>query len=300
MRQCIQLIRASRCHRFYSRPASASSTRQIQILENGSVEAFRNEAFGPAIPRRLPLGSLSFPAVHKWFTLPTSTSSHVNLNANYFEAFGGSTVPLEMIDKSKEGTEAFFQTIQSPLQYFVKWIQDAEPDSSIQLYLAQAYLSDLPQALRDDIPTPDVVLRAGKGDVYASSLWMGLPPTYTPLHRDPNPNLFVQLAGQKTVRLFNPEIGTEIFNGVQKRLDRNASAFIRGEEMMSGEERSLLEEVVWNTDQTTSSIQQHLYEASLCGGDALFIPKGWWHSIKGRGNGVNASVSLLVPRKSSL
>jgi hypothetical protein len=33
---------------------------------------------------------------------------------------------------------------------------------------------------------------------------IGHPPTYTPLHRDPNPNIFVQLAGEKVVRLLAP------------------------------------------------------------------------------------------------
>ena len=292
MRQCPRSIRVLKCPRFYSTVALARPVKQVEILKSASIEAFRNEAFRPAVPKRLPTGSLSFPASHKWFTQSTSASGHVGLDADYFERFAESTVPLEMIDTSKRGTAHFFQTLQTSLQFFIKWTEEAKSDSSIQLYLAQAYLSDLPQALQDDVPTPELVLHAGRGDVYATSLWMGLPPTYTPLHRDPNPNLFVQLAGKKTVRLLDPETGAAVFHDVQRALNRNASSSIRGEEMMNGEERSLLEDAIWLADQTVSSVQQNLYEASLCGGDALFIPQGWWHSVKGKGNGINASVSV--------
>lgn len=59
------------------------------------------------------------------------------------------------------------------------------------LYIAQSNISHLPEPLSQDLPVPDIVKHAGKGDIYNSSIWLGLQPTYTPLHRDPNPNLFL-------------------------------------------------------------------------------------------------------------
>jgi len=124
--------------------------------------------------------------------------------------------------------------------------------------------------------------------VYDSSIWLGQAPTYTPLHRDPNPNLFVQLAGKKYVRLFKPDIGRAIFARVQESIGGSASATMRGEEMMQGAEKKALDVEVWQDDAHYAS---SAWEAELDGGDALFIPKGWWHSIKGVGNGMTGSVN---------
>lgn len=157
-----------------------------------------------------------------------------------------------------------------------------------RLYIAQAPLNDLPRELGDDIPQPDIVKYSGKGDVYDSSIWLGLEPTYTPWHRDPNPNLFCQLCSSKVVRLLPPSAGDRIFRDVQMQLGSSGSSRIRGEEMMQGPERHLLHEAIWG-ESATADIQ----EAELDAGDALFIPKGWWHSVKsGSGDGrLNGSVN---------
>jgi mannose-6-phosphate isomerase-like protein (cupin superfamily) len=55
--------------------------------------------------------------------------------------------------------------------------------------------------------------------------------------------------------------------------------------MMEGPERDALDEVVWGEGQREG------YEALVGPGDALFIPKGWWHSIKSVGSEVTASVN---------
>lgn len=173
------------------------------------------------------------------------------------------------------------------------------PQPITQLYIAQASLSDLPPALKDDVPAPDLVKHAGRGDVYDASLWLGLEPTYTPWHRDPNPNLFCQLASSKIVRLMAPSGGERIFREVQTELMKrrqgqssstHASSRIRGEEMMQGPERELLHSAVWEDGQKDSGT---MHEAHLGAGDMLFIPKGWWHSVKSvHGDGrLNSSVN---------
>lgn len=156
--------------------------------------------------------------------------------------------------------------------------QAEEPSRRLrQLYIAQSHLADLPGELSRDLPAPRVVAEAGRGDVYASSVWLGLEPTYTPLHRDPNPNLFVQLRGSKAVRLLPPRDGDAVFRHVQERLGRwGGSSRIRGAEMMEGPERGLLHDAVW------AEPGWPLREAHLGPGDALFIPKGWWHSVRSR------------------
>jgi hypothetical protein len=63
---------------------------------------------------------------------------------------------------------------------------------------------------------------------------------------------------------------------------------MRGEEMMQGKEKEVLEDVVWNS---RNDVSGECWEAELSSGDGLFIPKGWWHSIKGVGTGMTGSVN---------
>jgi ribosomal protein L16 Arg81 hydroxylase len=109
----------------------------------------------------------------------------------------------------------------------------------------------------------------------------------TPLHRDPNPNLFVQLAGSKKIRLMKPDAGRDLFARVRAS---GSHANMRGEEMMAGDENARLEDAVWNEESALGEDVQG-WEATLESGDGLYIPLGWWHSVRGFGVGVNASVS---------
>ncbi|KAK5956282.1 hypothetical protein OHC33_002858 [Knufia fluminis] len=209
---------------------------------------------------------------------------------------------------SESGGSVTFDRINAPLRVLLSHIDSKsnERTDTQSIYLAQHDLRDLPQVLQDDLPTPDLVKLAGKGDLYSSSLWLGRSPTYTPLHRDPNPNLFVQLAGTKVIRLFRPEIGDAIFDHMTKLLHQPQaekglpaehhprSASFRGEEMMMGRERSLLHDLVWCESldgRDNSAVLQHAQQARLGMGQVLFIPKGWWHSVKGIGDGVTASAN---------
>lgn len=112
----------------------------------------------------------------------------------------------------------------------------------------------------------------------------------TPLHKDPNPNLFVQLAGRKRARLFSPEFGREL---MCRYSGRGAGQRFRiGDEMMVGKQKEDLEAAVWSE---TNGFEIEGFETELGAGDGLFIPKGWWHAVKGVGEGgVNASVTLPV------
>lgn len=165
------------------------------------------------------------------------------------------------------------------------------------LYLAQASLPSLPKSLQDDLPTPAILNSPPlRGDIYDSSIWMGYTPTYTPLHKDPNPNLFVQLAGSKKVRLFPPDVGLDIFRHVKRELAKRGEAkpgspAMRGDEMMMGLEKEMLHGAVFDD---TSRFGSLAVRVGLAPGQALYIPKGWWHSIIGYKQGINASVSCLL------
>jgi hypothetical protein len=185
-----------------------------------------------------------------------------------------------------------FHAFNAPLELMMKASRSTLGQARITsqlpgLYIAQAQIADLPQALQDDLPLPDLlrdIRKPGKVDIYGANVWMGTPPTFTPLHKDPNPNLFVQMAGKKKVRLLEPVKGKKVFDDVQRMVGASASAQMRGAEMMQGPERLALRDAVWGENADA-------HEVTLGPGDALFIPEKWWHSIKSAGVDFNASVN---------
>ncbi|KAE9377132.1 Clavaminate synthase-like protein [Stipitochalara longipes BDJ] len=295
------------------------------------LSEFRKRAFIPDTPLLITgdgtastakdgtLSHQSFPAAQKWFTHEPGFDSRsvLTLSEQYLSRFQDTILPYELtIDSNGKSLEEYinwtqakdnerqelatylikllsesenrtFHRFHAPLSLFLQACRATPPHiPRPRLYIAQAQISDLPKALQDDLPTPRIAKEAGKGDIYDANIWMGIPPTYTPLHKDPNPNLFVQLASSKRVRLFEPSIGSKIFRDVQARIGQYGFASFRGEEMMEGPERDTLDEIVWG-----NTGQREGYEATVSPGDALFIPKGWWHSINSMGSDVTASVN---------
>lgn len=269
---------------------SQASVRAVKRLADSNIDTFRDEAFNKCIPALLPSGyARHMPAIHKWFTARDINRPQVELERAYLSAYAQTMLPMEIYHNDT------FQQVQLPLSFLLDHASGKPgtgDKSRASVYIAQASLSDLPVAMQSDVPTPSLVTLAGRGDVYASSLWLGMAPTYTPLHRDPNPNLFIQLAGVKRVRLLPPEVGSKVFAFVQNQIGGASHAAFRGQEMMAGEERRILEQTVWeSTASSDIPFMSELSECELNAGDALFIPKGWWHSIKGVGSGMIGSVN---------
>lgn len=297
--------------RYIVQTANTRKLQSVPTLPSWDLDTFRERAFIPQLPTLLPPDvAKQPPAFQTW--LETSGQLRI-LRFDYLRRYENAIVRLELTRKDNKGTETF-ERFNAPLKLFLDSmqhqsaaveaeakaeVQPASPSysfSKLQLYLAQSPISDLPEPLQADITVPDLVVRAGKGDLYDANIWIGLPPTYTPLHRDPNPNFFLQLAGTKAVRLFPPDVGRAIFDAVQAKLGRDGSAVFRGEEMMQGAEREMLEQAVWGDggealELLLHGIQRHGFEAMVHEGNALFIPLGWWHSIKGVGTGVTSSVN---------
>ncbi|KAL7962267.1 hypothetical protein V8C34DRAFT_271303 [Trichoderma compactum] len=303
----------SQAHRASSRAVTCANgpTSSVPGAMGGLTfeESFKTERpFLFADSKSSPTHSL--PAFHKWFTRDDQNTSL----SPYMDPFLQWDFPYELIKPANRGSGAiallhdslykqdaagqdlaaalqtaaaetshqhqFFQ-LYAPLRLLVRALefnkaQRLKANPSVQLYIAQSLLPDLPDALQSDVPAPELIRRVGKGDIYSSSIWLGTEPTYTPLHRDPNPNLFCQLCSSKVVRLMPPERGLELYNSVQKRLRRLGNSRIRSTEMMEGEEREMLHSAVWGDEPTATDAQ----EVTLRAGDGLFIPKGWWHSIR--------------------
>ena len=281
---------------------STARWRPLGLLKDGSVQTFREKAFVPSKPALLPKAYfIALPCIQGWFRIDQDETRGLSLNYSYLAGFGHVTVPLEFTANqaftspstalSANRDEDFFHRAEVPLAIFLEWTKSATLETSERFYLAQAPFASLPEELKADLPTPEIVEKSGTGDIYDANIWMGIPPTYTPLHRDPNPNLFVQLAGDKIVRILPPETGDKVFARVQKALGRLDSAAFRGEDMMKGKEKRLLEDQIWDDDSVLNDASEAGYEAHVGRGDGLFIPKGWWHSVKGVGEGITGSVN---------
>ena len=318
-------------------------------------------------------------AFRHWIQPRLRDKGPFELNYDYLQQYGDAIVPIEQTTwcgPEQKQVESF-ERFEAPLSLFLEWTKAklTEPETfypNRSLYIAQCDISSLPQPLQDDLPTPLYVdfpkprphmsgeknrkWKDVETDIYGSSIWMGIPPTETPLHKDPHENFFVQLAGTKRVRLMQPDQGDMVLHLVRKACakmegGRAAVGGLRGEEMMVGPEREFMDEVVWDApglQQTLEEfeklgVRQHpnivkeevnkdeedeeevedaegesgedagaadgvrgelplnrAYQLDLNAGDALFIPKGWYHSIRGLGdhrNGVNISANWWFRRR---
>ncbi|KAJ7168183.1 hypothetical protein C8R43DRAFT_141245 [Mycena crocata] len=143
-------------------------------------------------------------------------------------------------------------------------------DGDTPLYLAQHSLLMQFPALRADIEVPDYVYAAlprppgceeppANDEQLVINAWLGPKNTVSPAHTDPYFNMYVQVAGRKTVWMAPPEssdgmyatgntAGVDVFSPDQR--DRPKFLGVRG---MTG---------------------------SLGPGDLLYMPAGWWHAMR--------------------
>lgn len=278
----------------------------VNTLREVSLDAFRS-GFVHAQPMLLPRylqGHHTLPALEKWFLHPTiEHPRRSHLNRLYLGAHGDSAVPVEWTRYGPlvgdRRPVIGFSRAELPLRTFVETLVDRVEGPQDQkfgqcvdgsFYLAQCPIQSLDPRLQEDLPTPDFVQRAGRGDIYENSIWLGLAPTFTPIHKDPNPNFFLQMAGCKEVRLFTPELGLAIVHEALQHLRRGSSTRL-DDGMMQGEQREVLYQLAWESERVNDSDQ--VFEATLVLGDGIFIPKGWWHSLRGVGGGMNGSVRRL-------
>jgi len=272
MRQILDLLRSTHLHA-YVRMAPLQRLPLCASTAPKVLHAWTTPCIFPTAHF-----AATIPAISTWFN---ASSSPPDLNIDFFtKTLNSSRLNNPVTVEST--APGHFERIQIPFSLFLHYLSlPTKPDNLPNLYLAQTpLLEEFPELKTSFEPEPAFV-RAGKGEVYSPNVWMGRSETVnTPLHKDPNSNLFVQLAGKKSLRTFSPDTGRRIFEQLGYTVDR-----FRGEDMMVGDVKERVERAVWDEEQEGGM------EAEVGVGDGVYIPQGWWHAIRGVGVGVNASVN---------
>ena len=150
-------------------------------------------------------------------------------------------------------------------------------------YMAQVSVHALPEAARqlfaERVPT---LAPAGIPPPYRTNVWLGPIGTVTPAHRDPYPNIVVQLLGAKVVRLYTPG-------------DAGMYPFERGASLQTNTSRVDVEAAEIDPQFAAFAERRKDDErvVTLAPGDALHIPRHWWHHV--RATSVSATVNFWWP-----
>ncbi|KAL7465266.1 hypothetical protein ACHAXS_005593 [Conticribra weissflogii] len=166
-------------------------------------------------------------------------------------------------------------------------------------YLAQ---NELFAQVQHDVPLPYFCHHSndpgfkdlGEGKIYHTMIWMGPGNTISPLHYDPLDNLLIQTVGWKRVLLFPP-------NGYDNQPRGGDAIRQRDGGNRDVSEKIPFEGALWQyagvdgNQYNTSAVDIEQpdfkkypdfalaptpYECLLGPGDAVFIPKKWWHHVR--------------------
>ena len=140
------------------------------------------------------------------------------------------------------------------LAEFISLLQGDKP-----CYLNQASIRDYPD-LNAEIDIPSLSL----GRIYALNLWVGNK-TRSGLHFDNADNLFGQFYGRKRASLVSPESSKSLY----PFLDCPSKSQVN------------LDTPDFKRHPNSKKIE--VWEYELSPGDALYIPRGWWHHICSEG-----------------
>ncbi|KAF8820404.1 histone lysine demethylase JMJD5 [Cardiosporidium cionae] len=221
--------------------------------------SFQDQFYLPQQPALLLEAMHSSPAFHKWN------------NFDYFRQVAGRrTIPIE-IGKlyTEEGWTQKLMTLNEFLDRYVE--NDAAEEVA---YLAQhPIFQQIPQLAEDIIP-PDFIY-CGLEDMEnpLQLLWLGPKGTISPLHTDHYDNIFAQIVGVKYLRLYPPNASESIYPYKEGPLT-NTSQIQWDLHALDTKAYTSIESKFPNF------LKAGFFEVILTAGDALYIPKGWWHFVK--------------------
>ncbi|CAI4228660.1 unnamed protein product [Auanema sp. JU1783] len=240
-------------------PISLEHSKNISIQQHDlSDEAFYEQYGLPNLPVHIRNLVQSWPAFTKW-------------NFEYLnDVMGHRLVPIEIGTKYTE--DGWSQKIISANEFFGK-CNESSGDEGIH-YLAQHRLLDQIVELKADITTPSLCTVTGASEEDTEkNLWIGPQGTVSPLHTDPRHNLFCQVYGRKFLRLI-PPTDTEHVYPIQDGILTNTSQ---------------VDVEHPDYEEFPNFAKAQCFDVILEAGDALYIPKKWWHFVKSLSPSISVS-----------
>ncbi|BFZ65487.1 hypothetical protein YB2330_006660 [Saitoella coloradoensis] len=249
-------------------PRYSRSISSIPTLKPLSPSFYHAHTASPSpTPILLPDTFSHLPAIQIWFKKDDKSLAYLK------EQIGGRLVVVEVGEGGY--TDPGTKRIEVPFGLFVDVCLGAE--IGMKGYIAQSDVFTQVPTLLSDLQTP--YLPPPK-KIYSRSLWLGKSHVHTPLHTDPNDNLFLQLHGTKRIRLYPPTAGAQL---------RPGQGVLRNTSMIRD---------VWGADASGGGSEvegvEGGMEAVLREGDGVFIPKGWWHTLKGESHSSDKSGDEIV------
>ncbi|GMH91346.1 hypothetical protein TrVE_jg9256 [Triparma verrucosa] len=136
---------------------------------------------------------------------------------------------------------------------------------------------------RDLVILDDLGLEDYDDEVFVPMLWMSHPGVAAQTHYDKSHNIFVQLHGEKKIKLFPPAYGRYMHSYPSVHAARKMSQIPFTDE--------------WDPKTTIfpNSTSLKAYEVTLKPGEIIYIPPYWWHSITTADSSPALSLSVVSP-----
>lgn len=240
---------------------SLGDLKKRRLQQNQVTEAELRRLFLQGQEAIVLEGAVSdWPALVKWRRL------------DYWALWASRLIPIEISD-DRGGQESL--TFGEFLAHYMSPSIRKAPSARLG-YLAQHLLFDHLPKLHEDFHAPQFC-----PSVVKANAWIGTSGTVTRLHTDGYDNCFVQVCGFKFVRLIRPSDSHLVYPYVDPNSDL-ASAKCNHS----------------HVDAENPDLQRHPLFASaspqdvvLGPGDCLFIPKGWWHYVRGLTPSISISLT---------
>ena len=139
----------------------------------------------------------------------------------------------------------------------------AEDEECPVAYVAQHSLLHQVPGLQEHFAVPDLCL----GRLRAANAWLGTANTTTHLHTDDAENVLCQVAGHKLVRLFPPSCDALVYKKHAGKGNGSVNAFSPID----------CENVDDDAFPTFAEAREKGVQVVVGPGEALFVPRGWWH-----------------------
>lgn len=256
----------TRCSISRGREQLSRSSRQItysavNALELNHKEIFHDEIYQSSFKSKEPLSIRGLAIRWKAVSDPARTWSNLHdLSERLIST--NRQVRIECGENyMDDNIQTSVVSVSDYLQYLITSQKQVTEQGTPRVYLAQQNLEDVPE-LAADVETPRICEITGYRQIHQKNLWMcGARGSVSPCHYDPYDNVLVQIVGTKKVSLFNPNQSDLLYPALGT-LQKNTSRVDIGNP---------------DYDMYPQSRRLTGHEITLHPGDAVYIPKKWWH-----------------------